>query len=174
MHGTGVDKGRKVEVRMKDGTNKYTVRARREYMEKSDVTKMEDRVIAALFNRPPSPGFPLRVEVGKKRTSGKLSVVPIVVHIPIGALTTLPNGSEYNGAFSVYFAWGGMLGGVSETKRDTKTFKIPAAEIEKARAEGRMTYEFDLAYNPRTERVALGVVDEVSKEYALRLIRLKK
>jgi len=41
---------------------------------------------------------------GKRRTSGKLSVVPIVIHIPIGALTTLPNGNEYNGAFSVYFA----------------------------------------------------------------------
>lgn len=175
VQGTGADKSRNVEVRIKDPKKKYTVRSRREFVEKSDVTKMEDRVIAALFNRPPSPGFPLRVEVGKKHeTRGKLTVIPIVVHIPIGALTALPNGNEYNGAFSVYFAWGGTLGGVSETRRDTKTFKIPAAEFAKAQAEGRMTYEFDLVYNPRTDRLALGVFDEVSKEYALRLIRLKK
>jgi VWFA-related protein len=172
VQGTGTDKARNIEVRVKE--KGLRVRSRREFMEKSEGTRMEDRVIAALFNNPPSPGFPLRVEVGRRRERGSGFVVPIAVHIPVAVLTALPNGKHYEGAFSVYFAWGGKIGGISETKRDTKPFRIPAAEIEKARAEGRMTYEFDLAYDPRTERVALGVLDEVSKEYALRLIQLKR
>ena len=142
-------------------------------MEKSDVTRMEDRVIAALFRNPPSPGFALRVEVGQRRARGKLFVVPVTIHIPISVLTALPSGNQYAGAFSVYFAWGGKLGGISDTTHETKSFKIPAADIEKARS-SHFTYEFDLTANQNTERVALGVLDEVSKEYALRLIQLKR
>jgi len=171
VQGTGADKGRSIEVRTKD--RKLRVRARHQYVEKSDVTKMEDRVIAALFNNPPSPGFALNVQVGKRRPRGNGFVVPIAVHIPVSVLTALPSGSEYTGAFSVYFAWGGMVGGVSETTHDTKSFRIPAAELAKAR-QNHFTYEFELAANNATERVALGVLDEVSKEYALRLIRLRR
>jgi VWFA-related protein len=168
---SGKDKGRNIVVKAKN-TN-LTVRSRREFVDKSDVTRMEDRVIAALFRNPPSPGFALRVEVGQRRARGKLFVVPVTVHIPISVLTALPSGNQYAGAFSVYFAWGGMLGGISDTAHETKSFKIPAADIEKARA-SHFTYEFDLTANRSTERVALGVLDEVSKEYALRLIQLKR
>jgi VWFA-related protein len=172
VHGSGMDKGgRNIVVRTKNAG--LTVRSRREFVEKSDVTRMEDRVIAALFRNPPSPGFALKVEVGQRRARGKLFVVPVTVHIPISVLTALPSGDQYAGAFSVYFAWGGMLGGISDTAHETKSYKIPAADIEKARG-SHFTYQFDLTANPSTERVALGVLDEVSKEYALRLIQLKR
>jgi VWFA-related protein len=171
VQSSGTDKARNIVVRTKDKS--LTVRSRREFMEKSDVTRMEDRVIAALFRNPPSPGFPLRVEIGQRRARGKQFVVPINVYIPIAALTALPSGNQYAGAFSVYFAWGGKLGGISDTTHATKSYKIPAADIEKARGT-HFTYEFELTADQRTERVALGVLDEVSKEYALRLIQLKR
>jgi VWFA-related protein len=171
VQSSGADKARNIVVKTKNSA--LTVRSRREFMEKSDVTRMEDRVIAALFRNPPSPGFPLRVEIGQRRARGKQFVVPINVHIPIAALTALPSGNQYAGAFSVYFAWGGKLGGISDTTHATKSYKIPAADIEKARGT-HFTYEFELTADQRTERVALGVLDEVSKEYALRLIQLKR
>jgi len=171
VQSSGADKARNIVVRTKRPS--LVVRSRREFMEKSDVTRMEDRVIAALFRNPPSPGFALRVEVGQRRPRGKQFGVPIKVHIPIAVLTALPSGNQYAGAFSVYFAWGGMLGGISDTTHETKSYKIPVADIEKARG-SHFTYEFELTADQRTERVALGVLDEVSKEYALRLIQLTR
>src|SRR5262249_3575522 len=97
---------------------------------------------------------------------------PVTVHIPISALTSLPQGNQYAGAFSVYFAWGGVVGGVSDTKHETRSFRIPAGEMEKARS-GHLTYEIDLNADHRTDRVALGVSDVVSQEFALRLIQLR-
>src|SRR6266550_3973230 len=100
VRNTGADKARKIVVKTKDAS--LVVRSRREFMEKSDVTRMEDRVIAALFRNPPSPGFPLHVEVGRPRPRGKEFTLPLTIHIPISALTQLPERGQYAGAFSVY------------------------------------------------------------------------
>jgi hypothetical protein len=171
LKGSGADKARNIVVKVKNPS--LTVRSRREFMEKSDVTRMEDRVIAALFRTPPSAGtVPLNVALGQRRPRGKQYLLPVTVHIPIAALTSLPQGNQYAGAFSVYFAWGGVVGGVSDTKHETRTYRIPAAEMEKAKS-GHLTYEVELNADQRTQRVALGVIDEVSKEFALRLIELR-
>ena len=117
--------------------------------------------------------IPLNVSLGQRKPRGKQYTLPVTVHIPISALVALPQGSQYAGAFSVYFAWGGVVGGVSDTKHETKSFRIPATEIEKARS-GHLTYEVELNADNHTDRVALGVVDDVSKEFALRLIELRR
>jgi hypothetical protein len=44
--------------------------------------------------------------------------------------------------------------------------------MEKTR-NGHLTYDIELNADKTTERVAFGVFDEVSKEFALRLITLK-
>jgi len=172
VRNSGADKARKVVVKTKDPS--LTVRSRREFMEKSDVTRMEDRVIAALFRNPPSPGFPLNVVVGQPRPRGKEFTLPLTIHVPIGMLTQLRDGGQYAGAFSVYFAWGGRLGGLSDTSHETKNYAIPAAEIDKARVSGHLTYQIQLAVDSKTERIAFGVVDEISKDFALRLLPLRR
>ena len=45
--------------------------------------------------------------------------------------------------------------------------------MEKARS-GHLTYQVELHADQRTDRVALGVVDDVSKDFALRLIELRR
>jgi VWFA-related protein len=172
VQNSGEDKERKIVVKVKRPG--LVVRSRREFMEKSDTTRMEDRVIAALFRIPPSVGtIPLNISLGQRRPHGKQYVLPVTVHIPVSALTALPQGNQYAGAFSVYFAWGGVVGGISDTKHETKSFRIPIAEMDKAR-NGHLTYEVELNADNRTDRVALGVVDDVSKEFALRLIELRR
>jgi VWFA-related protein len=169
---TGADKSRHITVKTKDPA--LVVRMRRDFMEKSDQTRMEDRVIAALFHNPPSPGFPLNVSVGRPRPRSRQMLIPLKINIPISALTQLPDGRNYSGAFSVYFAWGGTLGGISETSHQTRPYSIPAEKIREARASGHLTYDIDLGVDNRTERIAFGVVDEISKEYALRLMELPR
>jgi VWFA-related protein len=170
VKGTGADKSRRIAVKTKDPS--LVVRVRKDFMEKSDQTRMEDRVIAALFRNPPSPGFPLHVVVGKPTDRSGKKVIQLRIEIPVNALTQLPDGKNYSGEFSVYFAWGGKLGGISEKTHQTRPYSIPAEQIQEARASGHLTYEIDLAVDRNTERIAFGVVDEVSKEYALRLMEI--
>jgi VWFA-related protein len=170
---TGVDKGRKIEVRPKNAS--LVVRTRRAFVEKSDQTRMEDRVIAALFNNPPSPGFGLKIDVGRLSRQGSRTIIPLRIHIPLAVMTQLPEGSHHTGAYSVYFAWGGSIGGIGDTKHFTKTYTVPSSEIEKARASGAYTtFEETLSVDKNTDRVAFGVLDEVGKDYALRLMAVPK
>jgi len=163
---------RKIEVRVKDP--KLTVRARKQFLPKSDTTKMDDRVIATLFGNAPPSSFEVKVRLSAPKLDEKKHyLIPITIEVPIGSLTMLPAGSDASsGAFTVYMAWGSTFGGVSETHHDTKQFTIAAAELAKAKA-NHFTYEFKVESATPYLRVALGVYDEVSKEYALNLVDLQ-
>ena len=162
---------RRVEVKVKDP--KLTVRARRQYLPKADTTRMEDRVIATLFGYAPPASFEVKVRLAAPKLDEKKHyMIPITIEVPISALTTLPAaGNKHNGAFSVYMAWGAIVGGVSDTYRDTKQFSIAAADLAKAK-QSHYTYELSVASLTPYVRIALGVYDEVSKEYALNLVDL--
>jgi hypothetical protein len=139
-------------------------------VEKSDTRRMKDRVIGALF-RADDPGarFPFTVKLGKQESArGRKVRIPVTVRIPVAALT-VDSGSR--GEFGVYVAWGSKIGGVSDATQELRTFSIPDADRVRARR-SYFTYEFTLAVNDTTERIALGVSDERSKEYGVRIIDL--
>jgi VWFA-related protein len=163
---------RRIEIRIKD--RKLTARARKQFLPKSDATKMENRVIATLFGNAPPSSFEVKVLLSTPRLDEKKHYkIPITIEVPVAALTMLPGeGSSSTGAFTVYTAWGATLGGMSDTHHETKQFTIAAADLEKAKQE-HFTYEFSVASATPYLRVALGVYDEVSKEYALNLIDLQ-
>jgi VWFA-related protein len=163
---------RKIEVRVKDP--RLMVRARKQFLPKSDITKMEDRVIATLFGNAPPSSFEVKVRLATPKLDEKKHyMLPITIEVPISSLTMLPaEGNASAGAFTVYMAWGSTFGGVSDTHHDTKQFSIAAAELEKAKR-SHFTYEVNVASATPYLRVALGVYDEVSKEYALNLIDLQ-
>jgi len=163
---------RKVEVRVKDP--KLSVRSRRQYVPKNDVVRMEDRVIGALFGNVPESSFQFLVtSEAPKRDSAKNYLIPVTVQIPISALTPLRGeGKTYNGAFSVYMAWGSMVGGVSETHHDTQQFSLNEADLERAK-KGHFTYTISVASLTPSLHVAFGVYDEVSRDYAVRLVDLE-
>lgn len=159
------DAARQIVVKMKD--RKLTVRARREFVEKTDDTRMRDRVLAALHDATTGSSFQLGAELGKPmKISRKTQTAPLKVRIPIKALTLLTEGTKHSGAFTVYAITGGLLGDVSDVTRRTQTFDIPAADLERARA-GHFTYNFDVIVSDKTKQLAVGVLDEVSKEYGV-------
>jgi VWFA-related protein len=163
---------RKIEVRVKDP--KLTVRARKQFLPKSDTTKMEDRVIATLFGNAPPASFEAKIRLAAPKLDEKKHyVIPITIEVPIASLTMLPTeGNASAGAFTVYTAWGSTFGGVSDTHHETKQFTIAASELELAK-KNHFTYQFNVASATPYLRVALGVYDEVSKEYALNLVDLQ-
>jgi VWFA-related protein len=167
-----LDKTRSIVVKMKDPSRDLVVRSRRGVSEKSDVTRMEDKVLSSLF-RPNDEGARLKfgVNVGERQPRGKKYRIPVTIRVPIAALTILPNGPNYSGGFSVYIAWGSKVGGISDASHQRQLFHIPADDVTRAKR-GYYTYKFDIAADARTERISLGVVDEVSKEYGLRVYEL--
>jgi len=166
-----LDKTRSIVVKTRDP--KLVVRSRRGVIEKSDVTRMEDKVLSSLF-RPDDEGARLKfgVKLGEKQPRGKKYRLPITIRIPISNLTMLPNGPNYSGGFSVYIAWGAKVGGISDATHQRQLFHIPAGDVQRAKS-SFYTYQFDIAADARTERLSLGVVDEVSKEYGVRVYELR-
>jgi VWFA-related protein len=163
---------RKIEVRVKDPS--LSVRSRRQFVPKTEVTRMEDRVIGALFGNAPRSAFRFAAKsAAPARTKNKTYLFPLTVQVPIAALTPLRGqGDVYNGAFSVYLAWGSTIGGVSDTHHDTQPFSIPAADLDKAKT-GHFTYTISVESLTPSLRVALGIYDEVSRDYAVGLINLQ-
>jgi VWFA-related protein len=162
---------RKVEVRVKDP--QLSVRSRKQFVPKTEVTRMEDRVIGALFGNTPASAFRFAVKSDPPtHRKDKTYLIPLTVEVPIAALTSLRGpGTAYNGAFSVYLAWGSTIGGVSETHHDTQQFSIAAADLERAK-KGHFTYTISVASLSPSLHLALGVYDEVSRDYAVGLVNL--
>src|SRR4051794_5793143 len=118
---------RRIEIRVKDP--KLIVRARKQFLPKSDATKMEDRVIATLFGNAPPSSFEVKVRLATPKLGDKKQyITPVTIEVPVSALAMLPrHANSSSGAFTVYTAWGAILGGVSDTHHETKQFTIAAS-----------------------------------------------
>ncbi|HYC60355.1 MAG TPA: VWA domain-containing protein [Thermoanaerobaculia bacterium] len=160
---TGTTKSRDIIVRAKK--RDYTVRTRREYVEKTDVTRMQDRVIANLY-RPDGKGrIPLDVDLGAIEKERKHWTVPVRIRIPIEALSI---GRNDTGTFSVFIATGGILGIMSDVERRTQPFSF--ADI--APEQTHFTYDFTMRFNGATSTVSIGVFDERTKDFGLQTVDL--
>lgn len=158
------DRARDIVVRTKNRA--YTVRSRRQYVEKSDATRMKDRVVATLFRDFDESSFAIEVELGTPREQGRRELFPLKIRIPIKDLTILPNGEKNAGAFSVFVATSIDVGRISDVTQQTQAFEIANADMDRALA-GHFTYNYDLVVDDKADRVAVGVFDEISKTYAL-------
>ena len=171
---TGKDGSRKIVVTAKNP--KYVVRARKQYVEKSETTQMKDRVRANLFQRVEgsSAKIPFDVALGKIRKSGRNRwVVPLNVRIPVGNLITLPAAAGESGAFSIFFATGGVLGVMSEVEQRTQNFNISRVDAERAKS-SHFTYEIELEVDRFVQQLSIAVLDDVGKEFGLKRYTLPK
>lgn len=163
---TGKDVSRDIVVTVKN--KDYRVRSRQQYVEKSDQTLMNDRVIANLYQRLEGSSFGFdAMFLPMKMNSRKRWSLPLKLRIPIAALTALPLGPNEAGEFSVYIVTGGVVGVSSEVQRTTQQFRIPRHDIVKAK-KSFYTYDVTLEIDEKVDRVSVGVLDETSKEFGLK------
>ena len=157
------DRARSIVVKAKN--RDYTVRSRREYVEKSDQTRMRDRVIANLFGQGGASAMNITVEVGKQRYVEKGHyTIPVTVNIPVTSLMT--DGGR--GEFSVFVGWSGISGEIGQVTKQSQKFKLTSGTPE------NFTYSFEVTADAATERLSIGVFDELSKDYGLRRVDLPK
>ncbi|HYO76195.1 MAG TPA: VWA domain-containing protein [Thermoanaerobaculia bacterium] len=162
---SGRDEARSIRVTARNGD--YVVRARREYVEKSDETRMSDLVVANLVRVSPGGTLPIRVEVGDITRDGRRRSVPLRIRIPVDALTTIEGG----GTFAVYLASGGAFGVISEVDRRTQRYTLEHVRLATA-DDDAFTYDVTLKIERGAYRLSIGILDEVSKEYGLAHVEL--
>lgn len=154
------------EVMVKTRNPEYVVRARRQFVEKSDTSRMRERVLATLFGITEAPTFTIAAQARRKSSARGRTMVPVKVRIPIDKLTLLPQAGTHVGRFSVFVATGAPLGDVSEITHRTQPVEIAARDLERART-SYFSYSIDVTVDDRADRVAIGILDEVSKDFAL-------
>ena len=168
--GTSEDRPRSIIVTVKRPG--LTVRSRKQFVEKSPNTRMRDRVIGNLAFPIDGATIDFAVDVGDiRRDSKRRLAVPVKVRIPIAALTTVPEGKDAKGAFTVYIAAGGALA-ASHVTQKTQSFTIPVAELEKAKR-SNFTYESEVTVDNNTDNVSIGVLDEVGRDFGLAKVDVK-
>lgn len=161
---------RQIVVRVKNP--EYRVRSRREYVDRTDAARMKDRVVANLFTPLDAKQLPITAAIdGSTNMTGGRRAIRVAVRVPIGKLTTLQEGSGAAGRFSVFVAAGGEFGVTSEPQQHSQPFTIPAADLARARA-SHFTYEVQLEVDALSDRVSVGVLDEVSRDCGLTLLEL--
>ena len=161
---TGTTRARDISVRTKN--REYTVRSRREYVEKTDVTRMQDRVIANLYRDASRGTIPLHVEFGKVDKVGRSKwAVPLRINLPVNSLSTGPDG---HGAISIFVATGGVIGIMSDVHRSTQPFSVD----DMSPGQQHVTYEVTLTFNESTSVVSVGVMDAGSKDFGVKTVDL--
>ena len=158
------DSTRKIVVRTKD--RGLRVRSRQEFVYKTDESRMRERLIAAVHGLWKESPFTLAAELGEPTPSGRRTKRHLEVRIPIGSLTLVPQGEKHSGAFSVYVVSTARSGETGEVTSQTQTFEVPVADVERA-MKSHFTYALDVELGRDAEKLAVGVLDEVSKEYGL-------
>lgn len=163
------DMARRIAVRTKDP--QYTVRTRTQFVEKSDVTLMKERLIANLHEHLEASSIPVSVQFGAVAAKGKRRwQVPLEISFPMRTLTFLPEGRNVSAAFSVYVMVDTMSDS-SEAHHQTQSFRVPDTELESAKA-SPVVYDFVLEVDDKAKLVSVGVVDETAKTFGLQRVAL--
>ena len=168
---SGTDRIRDIVVKTKNRDLK--VRARRQYVERSETTRMRDRLTSALFGGGAETSIGITATLGERRGSGKRSSIPVSIQVPIKSLTALPQaGEKLAGSFSVFVATAVDLDELSDFVQRTQPFEFAATDADRANA-GHFTYDLDVVVGEKARYLAVGVLDEVSGAWGVTRLDLR-
>jgi hypothetical protein len=76
-----------------------------------------------------------------------------------------------SGTFSIFAASGGLLGVMSDVVEKAQKFSIKPGDEEKAKS-SVLTYDLEIVSDSRADRIAVGVMDETSKESGIVVVKM--
>lgn len=146
------------------GHPEYSVRTRRELMDRTPSREMDEETASALLEPPTVDelGVVARTTTPTRGKHGEDYSFDVAVDIPISKLTFIPaDGDKYKASFSVHYAAADAADYATGAIRE-QTVELSAKELESA-ASQMYTYTTTLVVSPGTARVAVGVVDNASR-----------
>lgn len=158
--GTRQDAVRSLTVKLKNPRG-LTIRTRREFIEKSLLSEMNDAVAAHLFFPIARNDLGIRMAAGEAKPSAEAEKVdiPVDVKIPTATLSLVPEGTDLTGHFSTYVAFVRKDGAVSKVTRQEQAVRFPAESLKRRK---EITVRTTVTIDARTEGVSIGVMDDLS------------
>jgi VWFA-related protein len=138
----------------------FTVRARRELVEKSLGSEMNDAVSANLFFPISRNDLNIRMLAGEAKAAPEQHLEIVVdVKIPTTSLTLVPEGTDLTGHFSMFVVFNRKDGTVSKVTRFDEPLRFPADSLKRRK---EITVRTPVMVDTKTEGISVGVMDDYS------------
>ena len=153
----------KVELKDKAHRKAYDLRYRDSYRDKSIETQMKDGTSASLNFAYEANNHDLSLEIGtiERQSEGRHYLVPIDVRIPLGKITMVPVGGQYQGRVRLFIGALDSDGGHSEVQETAVPITIPENQYD---PQGRQqwVYNVKLLMRGGGQEVAVGMRDDLA------------
>jgi hypothetical protein len=152
---------RKIDVRVKREGVKVV--HRRGVDEKTPEQLAGDEATAALLAAaPPENPFGAKVEIGEatKAKSGKSMLVPVVVRVPLRALTLLPDGAAHRAQLAFHFSLRDPDGGYRRLEPRPLDFSVPNEKLSASLGQS-ISFKVELQLEPGAYQLGVAVVDRI-------------
>ena len=152
---------RKIEVEvLRPGVE---LRYRRHYRETTRDERLADRTRSALLLEGADNPLGVVLEFGTpEEGEGGFAMVPVMVRVPMSALTLLPQGEAHEGRMSLFIGVRDERGRLAPVSKQTLPLRIPNADLYNALSQVG-GYTFTLKLRPMAHTVAVTVHDEVGQ-----------
>ena len=137
-----------------------TVRHRQGYVTKPAAERVADRTLAFLVQGWQSNPLGVELGFGEPKKRRRHWRVPLIVRIPPGAVTLLPQGERMVGELTVFIATRDDEGRSSDVTRLPQEVSVPRSVIEDDE-NGGLGYSFKLDLRPGAGALVVGVWDQV-------------
>jgi VWFA-related protein len=163
ISGSGTDRIHRLDVKL-PGHPDYELSYRRNFVEKSLESKIQDRVFSGLaFDIDDNP-MAISVDTGTPApAAADRSILPIEVAVPLGSIALVPEGEEYVGRVVVFVAVRDEEGRQSDLQRREHEIRVAADDINRARTE-RYVIELPLLMRSGSHRIVVGIMDRVTRQ----------
>lgn len=150
----GRDRVRKIRIETRDDT--LTVRARRTLVDKSDLTRAKDTLVANLHGVTNTGDFAVSVRTTGETAKRKRRMVQTEVRFRPESLTFVERGERRFATFRVLIVSSDELGGLSEWTETTHELIEPEDLVKP------VSIEFELEMKPEGTMTAIGILDETT------------
>jgi hypothetical protein len=162
---SGADRVHRIEVDLPNHPE-YRLRYRRRFVEKSLESRVQDRVMTGLIVELDENPLEIEVETSEPvPATGDRWTLPVRVTFPLSKLALIAEDDDYVGRVVLFVAARDEQGQDSDLQRQEHEVRIPAADYEQAQGE-RFTLGFALLMREGPQRVAIGIMDQVTRQAA--------
>jgi hypothetical protein len=160
---TGIDTVHTIDVEL-PGHPDYTIRCRRQFVERSLETRIRDRVLTGLVLPFDDDPIGLEARLGEESLATEDRwTVPLSVSFPVENIALIPEDDDYVGRLVLYMAARDERGRQTEVIRQEHDLRIAGSDYAHV-ADQRLQVDTTMLMEAGTYRLVIGVMDAVTRQ----------